>query len=167
MANFNATTAIDDVKKIRDQITELQDEKQFLETANPNKEDLISRFNAKVDSYADDADLVRRLFADVDIFTTGLRGLGDGIQGVNLSEMLCGLFGEEIKKNVAQRISALDYEAGPPNAERKSLIAKINAELDKLETKEERLIHQAESIGMNIPRRENVRPEIFLEFAAN
>ena len=93
--------------------------------------------------------------------------IDSGVKGVNLEAMLCSLFGEEIKRNMADKINALDYEAGPPLSERPKLLEQNADQLLQLETVEEELICEAEKQGWSIDRRLDVRPEIFLEWEAN
>lgn len=59
-------------------------------------------------------------------------------------------------------IAASDYPEGLPTAERPAALARVAAELDRLELHEEALICRADAAGMAIPRRDDVRPEIVL-----
>ena len=167
MKDFNLNTIQKDLSKIRKAIIELKEEQQWLQTSKLSKADVINRFNRQVDGLTKENRFIDHIFAEMDPFEQRVGIIDGGVNGVNLGSMLCSLFGEEIKRNMADKINALDYEAGPPLSERPKLLEQNADQLLQLETVEEELICEAEKQGWSIDRRLDVRPEIFLEWEAN
>lgn len=166
MKNIDLNAIQTELGKIRKTILAIQDERNWIETSRPSKEELISRFNRQVDDLAENSQVIKHMFAEMNPFHERVGLINGGINGVDLGPILCGLLGDEIKQKMADKIAALDYEAGPPLSERQKLLAQNADQLLQLEIAEEELICEAEQRGWLIERRPDVRPEIFLEWQA-
>lgn len=163
MEQINFNTLIRDLDKVRGTIDALKDERAWLETAPANKEDLIKKFNAKIDRASAESRVIRRLFADMDPFRAMVRAGSEHHKEVDLGPVLCDLFGDTIKAAVAKKIEALDYTAGPPMEERPKLLETNAMQIREFEIAEESLICEGEKIGITVPRRPDVDPAVFLE----
>lgn len=163
---FNRSTVFADVEKIRGAINALQEEVVWIETAPPPKADLIDKLNRWVDQLAGESDSVRHLLASdkSDLFKVATKtDYGGYGRSVELAPLLCELFADSIKNTLGKKIEQLDYEAGPPLAERPRLLEQNTMQIKQLELAEESLIVEAEKVGVPIPRRADLSPEIFLE----
>lgn len=80
---------------------------------------------------------------------------------VDLSDLLAGLIGAEGLAGVLLR-ALPEVPEGLDAKPRQERLARIAADLDKLEREEERLIVKAEAVGTPIWRRADARPEIVL-----
>jgi hypothetical protein len=83
------------------------------------------------------------------------------VHSVDVGPLLVAMLG--VEKVAAVLLARLDsIEDGPSRAQRVARIEAINTQLDDLETREERLIEQAEAEGETVLRRADARPEIVL-----
>lgn len=80
---------------------------------------------------------------------------------VDLSDMLAGLIGAEGLAEVLLR-ALPEVPEGLDTKARAERLARIAADLDKIEREEERLICRAEAVGTPIWRRADARPEVVL-----
>ncbi|WP_404355582.1 hypothetical protein [Methylotuvimicrobium sp. KM1] len=167
MDKFNKNTVYADIEKIRGAITALQEEASWIETSKPPKADLIARMNKWVDALGNESDSVRRVMYDDDsrdIFKVATKiDFGGHGRSANLGPLLCELFADPIKNTLGKKIEQLDYEPGPAWADRPRLLEKNAMQVKQLEIAEESLICEAEKVGLPIPRREDLSPEVFLE----
>lgn len=69
---------------------------------------------------------------------------------------LCGLFPELVKAQLHAAVRALPYEAGPAEADRARVVAKLERELQELEQTEEAAIDEAAAAGVVIAHRSEV-----------
>ncbi|MBL3619715.1 MAG: hypothetical protein JMN26_18645 [gamma proteobacterium endosymbiont of Lamellibrachia anaximandri] len=106
---------------------------------------------------------------DVSVFQSSVQGSHHDtplvVAETDLGPMLCFLFADVIKKRLADTIRDSSYEEGISTEERPDLIAVVKEELECLELEEERLILEAASFNIAIPRRDDSRPEIILSLA--
>ncbi len=72
--------------------------------------------------------------------------------------------GDTLRERLAAELGRLDYQPGPPAAERLALLESLEQQLRELELREEALIVQAEESGLSIDRREGCSPEIVLGY---
>lgn len=87
-----------------------------------------------------------------------------GTVSVNLTELMLGLFGDELLAKVVKQIDGLDYTAGPPSKDRPAMAKKLKGTLRELGMREESLICEAEERGIFIPRRADADPAIVLGY---
>jgi len=103
---------------------------------------------------------------DVELLRVPVRGAvgqsPEAVAEVDVGPLLAFLLGDAIKTKLAAVIEASAYIQGPPSGERDRMRAEIEEELTRLEIQEERLVCQAEELGVHIARRAGVRPEIVL-----
>lgn len=90
-----------------------------------------------------------------------------GSVSVNLTELMLGLFGDELLAKMHKQIDALDYAAGPRSKDRPAMIKKLKGTLRDLGMEEEALICHAEERGVFIPRRADADPKIVLGYTAD
>lgn len=89
---------------------------------------------------------------------------GSNACSINLTEMLMGLFGDELLVKMHRQVDAMNYAAGPESKTRPAALKKLNATLRELGEKEEELICAAEKRGTIIPRRADADPAIVLGY---
>lgn len=151
------------ITNLRRKIADLQAERRDVESRGRSRAEV----RASIESFARGAaaagrDRVDRAIIDDDLtaaFT--LRDPAPG-QYPNIAPLLAALMGADaLAAALCVGLDALIPEGMPPEARRVRL-AEIAAELDKLETAEERLIEASEARGEPIARRPDCRPEIVL-----
>jgi len=150
-----------ELHSVRLKITEVSDEMEWIESSNPPKNEAYQQFCQSIDLHAADFKFHPQIF---DIFkVTGSPAEYGGTRS-DLGPLLCGLLSDEIKKNIKHKIDALDYQAGPPVAERPGLIKDLKSELFELEQRQEELIVVADKVGIHINRPEGFNPAAVLGF---
>lgn len=164
------------ISEIREQISGIVDEIQWLENAPPPHAEVEARAHLAVDreaaTFVDEAklgDLIHRgevaellnLFGRAEIVSPGATIAGARI---GLAPALCWLFGDSIKAKLTKALQGgeLDFEAGPPTVERPRLIGAARDRLRALEIEEENIILEAEQAGVEIARRADVDPALIL-----
>ncbi|NCA71470.1 MAG: hypothetical protein EOM91_15530 [Sphingobacteriia bacterium] len=174
-----ATTLTDELSEVRERIAALHAERDELLKGSVPKAEFKQRADAWIDrsAAAFGEDLRYKLtsfrgasshtFSSVnDTSAFAVRGRAhpqfEGFTDTDLGPLVCWLFGDDLKRRFGELIGASDYPEGLPTAERPAALARIAAELDTLELREEALICRADASGMVIPRRNDVRPEIVL-----
>lgn len=167
MANFNKSSVFADVEKIRGAIAALREEAEWIETSRPPKSELIEKANKWVDRLENESDSIRNVLFDDDprdLFKVATKiDYGGHGRSVQMAPLLCELFADSIKNTLGKKIEQLDYEPGPALAERPRLLEQNAMQIKQLELAEESLIIEAEKVGVPIPRRADLSPEIFLE----
>lgn len=161
--------------EIRTEITEAQDRLADVDDSGVPKAEYTARLNAWVDDMAQTFEreaeygvsalrLPQPRPRDVHTLAVPVRGGGsyESIAVADAGPMLAFLFGDTLKAKLAEVIQASGYVEGPPTADRPAMRRSLLAELDRLELAEERLIAEAQDIGLDLPRRRDARPEIVL-----
>lgn len=90
-----------------------------------------------------------------------------GAVSINLTELMLGLFGDELLAKVLKQIDELDYTAGPASEDRPAMLKKLKGTLRDLGMREESLICEAEERGIFIPRRADADPAVVLGYTAD
>ncbi len=91
-------------------------------------------------------------------------GFVTGFAHTDLAPLMCYLLGDVLRERLSAELAQVDYQPGPPAAERPGLIEKLEADLLAQEVVEERLVVEAEAAGLEIPRRLDCNPEVVLDF---
>lgn len=165
------------VAGLRKQITGLNEQLHALVEHGVTKDEFIRRVCNWVDDKAGSFNPMYGISAlrspkagsDVSVFQSSVQGAHHAsslvVAETDLGPMLCFLFADVIKKRLADTIRESSYEEGISTEERPDLIAMVKEELECLEFEEERLILEAVSFNIAIPRRDDSRPEIILSLA--
>ena len=171
------------VDSLRGEIAALQEECSWLETGPLPPMEVIDLIHAHIDGLADQFDIqgklggatfagrnlrdeLKPLFA-VSGNISNARSTGGVVTGfadTNAGPTLAHFFGDQLKATLAKDVESMDYQAGPPAAERADLIADLDTRIYDLETQEESLIEAAESSGIEILRQPNCNAAIVLDF---
>lgn len=162
--------------ELREQISEARGRLELCSEGALPKADYLQRLHAWIDGRA--AEFERGLEFQTSALRTpdaregphfGLlpvRGAGaasfEVVAAADASGLICWHAGSALKDRLAKVIEAAPYQEGPPLAERARLRREVDAELNGLELAEEKLICEAEEVGLDLPRRPDVRPEIVL-----
>lgn len=164
---FNRTSAHADIEKLRTAISSLKVEAEWLKNAPMPKSDLLVKMGKWVDQLANESDSIRQIMFDDD--SRGFLQVPSKVdyeghgRSATLGPLLCELFTDQIKDTLAKKIEILDYEHGPELSERPGLLKQNAAQIKELEIAEESLTVEAEKVGIAVPRRADLSPEIFLE----
>lgn len=168
------------ISSLRDEIMALREEREWLETGPLPKSEFIERICSSIDLASESFDsqppIASALHADRNgnhelsyLFringTTNGYATGNVAHGdinANIGPMLCFFFGDQIKEKLLTTVEKMDYQEGPPDAERAALIANIDMRIHDLEVEEESIIETAESVGIEIMRRPDCNPAIVL-----
>ncbi len=165
------------VAGLRKQITGLNEQLHALIEHGVSKDEFIRRVCNWVDVQAGSFNPMYGISAlrspkasgGVSVFQSSVQGSHHDtplvVAETDLGPMLCFLFADVIKKRLADTIRESSYEEGISTEERPDLIALVKEELECLEIEEERLILEAASFNITIPRRDDSRPEIILSLA--
>lgn len=176
---MNTATLTDELTELRARIAALKAERDVLLDGPVPRQEFKARASAWVDR------LAKEFNEDVRHRLTSFRGSGrhplfpsdttaalvargrahprfEGQSEIDMGPMLCWLMGGEIKRKFAALIDSDDYQEGLGTAERPDALARLAADLDAAELREEELIGRADEAGLSIPRRDDVRPEIVL-----
>lgn len=178
------TTLDQGVNNVRDEIAQMLEELDWLETSLVPRDELKARITAAVGEEqrrSDSACMLRALaipikdkyntasfggMFEVDTRATYVGGTNPAIMPVQvkLAPMFAWLFGDELTKNIHAKVDALEYRPGPPMAERPARRAQLLATLRELEVKEEALICTGEEAGLVIARRADADPAVVLGY---
>lgn len=180
-----ANGALKELASIRQQIIDCDDECEWLRSAPLPLGDVIENIDRFISQNAAFPGLKQFFYAQElndKPFTVEsqivnyhpLHVVGDLMVGhhsynVDISSMICSLFPDVVKKALVDLVTqeAENVEAGPPLAERTSLIRAAKQRRHELEVMEEALICQAEEAGLEgFYRRHDCNPEIVLMRAA-
>lgn len=166
------------VAGLRKQITGLNEQLHALIEHGVSKDEFIRRVCNWVDVQAGRFDPMYGISAlrspiassNVSVFQSSVQGSHHHdtplvVAETDLGPMLCFLFADVIKKRLADTIRESSYEEGISTEERPDLIALVKEELECLEIEKERLILEAASFNITLPRRDDSRPEIILSLA--
>lgn len=161
------------VERLRTEIRSLQEERDWLETGPLPKQEAIDLVIAYIDDQAGQFDVQALLGGAVyagreinqelaRLFQSEARLQGYSANAP-LGPMLCHFFPEQIKERLTADIQAMNYQEGPPAAERAALIADLDRRIHVLEVEEEAVIEVAEEAGIEILRRPDCNPAIVLQ----
>lgn len=81
----------------------------------------------------------------------------------DVDRVICDLLRDMLIQRF-ETVASQQIDPGLPLEERPKVINQLQAELDELERQEEALIVECGGAGLNIERRDNIRPEIYLEW---
>lgn len=164
------------VTTLRTSIAHLHAERNTLLRQKNSRAEVIDRFDRLFDAAEARAHAVARLDAgrlmagtSGDAALLALQGHhGQAYDSGTLQDVLavvCAALGRRALRAIyAPALEALP--AGLDKSKKPARLAKIAAELDKLEADEERMICEAAMSGIHIPRRIDARPEIVLSAAS-
>ena len=153
------------VQKIRSQINELDDERFWLENSVLPPDELFQRISGIIDDMGGKFSTNWNGFDSTSLTASGRILTGLDATATDLGPVLCALLGPEIKSNLKAKIHDSNYEAGPPQKDRPSLLSDIDKRISTLEQQEEKIICEAESVGQTIPRRDDISPSVILEYS--
>ena len=171
------------VDQLRVEILALREERDWLKSGPLPPMEVVDLINSYVDDQADQFDIQAKiggatlagrdlreslsaLFATGGQLTNGYatNGIATGFVDSDIGPLLCHFFSDTIKATLAADIEGMDYQAGPPQAERRDLIETLTAKIYDLEVQEETLIEAAEESGITILRRIDCSAAIVLSF---
>jgi len=162
MKALNNEEIKNELRTVRLQIVELKNELEWIAGSTVPKGEVYEQFCRVIDRHAEEFTFNPN---NTDIFRVNGIAQPYNTTEANLGPLLCGLFGNEIKKSIKSKIDALDYEAGPPVGERPELVKDIEARVFKLEQRQEELIVMGEHIGMHVSRPAGFDPMAVLGFS--
>lgn len=179
--NKSAKEAKKQLDAVQEQIVHVDDEIYWLENAPGPLSDALKNIDHFVNEKSDLAGINHFFYqrestglgtfdATVDlghdnVLITPETGRVIGSGRVDLSEVLCALFPEQIKRQLSAMVTAAadGIESGPPMDERDGLKAELIKRRYQLEIEEEKIISTAEELGLNgFYRRADCNPEIVL-----
>lgn len=161
-ALFGSTTG--DLAKLRNQITELKQQRDHVASGRLTKAETIQRLAEFVDNEAAGFD-ARHRFANA-ASTSGATPIditGFQVWKGDAGPLLCWLLGDAIKHRLAELVEESNLPEGLPADKRPAAIKELEARINALEVEEEAIITDAEAAGMDIPRREDCDPRVVLE----
>lgn len=175
------TVAADQVRAeadaLRERIESLKVEREGLQRGYLPKPECIERTHQMVDSYAGrfEAQGVEYHLSEQlrpcgapghsGLFKYEINSVSgfDYRQTLDLGGLLCFCMGDTIKAKLAETIKAMEFDEGPPAAERPELIKALDKQILDLERKEEALIREAEAAGIKLLRHPDANPAVVLE----
>lgn len=166
-----------EITALREQIANRQSQLAAVVAGNATKAEYLARIHGWVDDQA--AEFVRSIEyslsplrlpnprpRDVQFGKLPVHGAGalspEVVAAADGAGLMCWLAGDAIKTRLEAVIEASNYVEGPAIAAREGLRRDLQVELDALELTEERLLSQAEDVGLALARRPGARPEIIL-----
>lgn len=150
-------TVQDNIAELRAAITAKRDELTRATRAAAPPAEVIERFDRWVDEMAAyhhreyGTGLVTQRFGAAE----GPRAPWGLREAVTWGE-LCAFAGEVVKANFAQVVRTTEYTPGPASKDRGAIVARLEAELGELETREEQLVDEAGAAGVVIAHRPEV-----------
>lgn len=171
------STPHEEAEKIRIQIQNVGDEIAWLASAPVPKEELKVRATeacrALAATFLEDGNPMRRLALPKPDSLLSLlkinastfhRGEVVSTTAVEVGPIIAWCLGDILTQRMHAEIDSLDYQAGPPMADRPARLAKLKADLRRLEGQEEALICKAEAEGISIQRRSDADPAVVLNY---
>lgn len=161
-ALFNSATR--DLANLREQISDLKQQRDKIALGRLTKNETIQRLNEFVDNEAAGFDAKHRFANAAATSDATPRDItGFHVWQGDAGPLLCWLLGDAIKFRFAELVEECGIPEGLPANKRAEAIRELDTRIYALEVAEEAVIMDAEAAGMTIPRREDCDPRVVLE----
>jgi hypothetical protein len=149
-------------RQLREQIDREERDKQRLIAQPAPREEVFRTLELQVDAHGAGYrhPYARQLVTDASgAVLVGMDGTVEGVRSPSLGELparplsfaaLCALCPEAVKQGLRAMVASVNYEAGPPMAERAALIEKINARIGDVAREHEELVDEARTVGIHL-----------------
>jgi hypothetical protein len=159
-----------EIQEIRKKVADLNTESHRIQSCPVSVEERLATLSKEIDSHARagrerlfNAALSSDLNADRGEILQFLLGRGGPGSQFYVVEFLCCAFNRELKETLGKELKALWPSGGIATEEKRRRLVKLEAEKLQLEQAEESIILELEGLGVQMERRPDLSPSVFLE----